>query len=62
MRLLRTDTPVNSGNSGGGLFDANGYLIGIVNAKIKDLGVEGFGYSIPSSTMEAVVENILYYC
>lgn len=62
MRLLRTDTPVNSGNSGGGLFDANGYLIGIVNAKIKELGVEGFGYAIPSSTMEAVVENILYYC
>ncbi len=62
MRLLRVDTPVNSGNSGGGLFDKDGNLIGIVNAKSVEHNVENVGYAIPSSTVVAVVENILYYC
>lgn len=62
MRLLRMDTPVNSGNSGGGLFDSEGKLIGIVNAKSVEDTVENIGYAIPSSTMVAVVENILYHC
>ena len=62
MRLLRMDTPVNSGNSGGGLFDGEGKLIGIVNAKNVEDTVENVGYSIPSSTMVAIVENILYHC
>ena len=62
MRLLRTDAAVNSGNSGGGLFDENGYLIALVNAKIIDDGIENVGYAIPSSTLCGVVENILDNC
>lgn len=61
FRVIRTDTAVNSGNSGGGLFDADGKLIGIVNAKIKASGVEGIGYALPSNVVKNVVENILYY-
>lgn len=62
MRVMRIDTPVNSGNSGGGLFDSSGNLIGIVNAKISDTSVESIGYAIPSDIVTAVAENILYYC
>ena len=62
MRVMRIDTPVNSGNSGGGLFDSNGNLIGIVNAKLKDTSVENIGYAIPSDIVTAVAKNIIYYC
>ena len=47
MTLLQTDAAVNSGNSGGALFDSEGYLIGIVNAKSVGESVEGMGYAIP---------------
>lgn len=40
FRVIRTDAPVNSGNSGGGLFNDEGELIGIVNAKISGSSVE----------------------
>lgn len=61
-RVMRVDTAVNSGNSGGGLFDEYGNLIGIVNAKTVDDGVENIGYALPSSVVVAVVDNILDYC
>ena len=62
MRVMRTDAAVNSGNSGGGLFNAQGQLIGIVNAKIISSSVEGMGYAIPSNVVKYVSDNILYYC
>ena len=62
FRVVRTDTPVNSGNSGGGLFNQNGELIGIVNAKISSSSVESVGYAIPSNVAIAVAENIINYC
>ncbi len=60
IRVMRMDTPVNSGNSGGGLFDSQGRLIGIVNAKLTDS--ENMSYAIPSNFVRYVAENILYYC
>ncbi len=62
MRVLRVDTAINQGNSGGGLFNAEGKLIGIVNAKIIKTGVESVGYAIPASVVRGVVENILAHC
>lgn len=61
-RVMRIDTAVNSGNSGGGLFDRNGRMIGIVNAKIMDATVENIGYALPSSVVTAVADNIIDYC
>lgn len=61
-RVMRVDTAVNSGNSGGGLFDEAGKLIGIVNAKTIDDGVENIGYALPSSVVVAVADNIIDYC
>ena len=62
FRVMRVDTAVNSGNSGGGLYNDEGKLIGIVNAKIVDDGVENIGYAIPSNVAIAIAENILDYC
>ena len=62
LRVMTIDTAVNHGNSGGGLFNDRGELIGIVNAKTVDSSVENIGYALPSSLVRAVVENILYYC
>lgn len=60
--LLRIDTAVNSGNSGGGLFNDKGELIGIVNAKIVSSDIDNIAYAIRSNAVRAVVENILHYC
>ncbi len=59
MRLMRIDTPVNHGNSGGGLFNENGHLVGIVNAKLESSDIENMGYAIPSNIVYAVAENII---
>ena len=61
VRVLRIDTAVNSGNSGGGLFNSDGELIGIVNAKIADESVDNIAYAIPSNVAKYVTENIIYY-
>ena len=47
MTLLQTNAAINSGNSGGGLFNLKGELIGIVNAKYAESGVEGLAFAIP---------------
>ena len=62
FRVMRVDTAINSGNSGGGLFDDEGNLIGIVNAKIIYDGVENIGYAIPSNVAVSIAENIIDYC
>lgn len=59
MRVMRVDTAVNGGNSGGGLFDENGNLIGIVNAKIADYSIENIAYAIPSNVARHLTESIL---
>lgn len=62
FRVMRVDTAVNSGNSGGGLFDEYGQLIGIVNAKIMSSDVENIGYAIPSNVAINVAQNIIDNC
>lgn len=47
MKLLQTDAAINQGNSGGGLFNLDGQLIGIVNAKYAASGVEGLAFAVP---------------
>ena len=59
MTLLQTDAAVNSGNSGGALFDAYGQLIGIVNSKAADVGIEGIGFAIPVKTAVSVACDLI---
>ncbi len=62
LRCIRIDAAVNSGNSGGGLFNDKGALVGIVNAKLSDSTVDNIGYAIPSNVATAVADNIIHYC
>ena len=62
FRVMRVDTAINSGNSGGGLYNDEGNLIGIVNAKIIHDGVENIGYAIPSNIAISVADNIIDHC
>lgn len=59
MTLLQTNAAINPGNSGGGLFDGNGNLIAIVDAKSSGTGIEGLGFAIPSNDMVEVVEQLM---
>ena len=61
VRVLRVDAAVNSGNSGGGLYNDKGEIIGIVNAKMADSTIDNIGYAIPSNLAKNVAENIIYY-
>ena len=61
LRVIRTDAAVNGGNSGGGLFNDKGQIIGIVNAKMSDSSIDNIAYAIPSNVAKYVADNILYY-
>ena len=61
MTLIQTDTAINSGNSGGGLFNLQGELIGIVNAKYASSGVEGLAFAIPIDSAYEVQEDLIQY-
>lgn len=58
-RVIRTDAPVNPGNSGGGLFSKDGKIIGIISAKLASIKSDGIGYAIPSNVAVAVANNIM---
>lgn len=62
LREFRIDTPVNSGNSGGGLFDSKGRLIGIVNAKTSSTTTENMSYAIPSNIAIGMAKSIIDNC
>jgi len=61
-RVIRIDAAINSGNSGGGLYNKSGELIGIVNAKAVDEQIDNIGYAIPSNVAigiaNCVVDNV----
>lgn len=62
LRVMRVDAAVNHGNSGGGLYDCEGKLIGIVSAKTQGTDVDNMGYAIPIDLVKNLAENILYHC
>lgn len=59
MNLLQTSAAINQGNSGGGLFNGQGQLIGIVNAKSSGSDIEGLGFAIPSDTVLSTVTELI---
>jgi S1-C subfamily serine protease len=60
--VIQTDAPINSGNSGGPLIDAQGRVIG-VNSQIETAngggGNVGIGFAVPSNTVKSVVAQLL---
>ena len=59
MSLIQMDASVSPGNSGGGLFNMNGELIGIVNAKSSSSDAEGLGFAIPINDAIEVAQQLL---
>lgn len=59
LRVIRVDAAINSGNSGGGLYDTEGNLVGIVNAKIESASIENMAYAIPASVACGIADNII---
>lgn len=57
--LIQTDAAINSGNSGGGLFNSKGELVGIVVAKGEGVGVEGLGFAIPIDSVAKQIDDII---
>lgn len=59
MTLLQTDAAISPGNSGGGLFNSSGSLIGIVNAKASSENAEGIGFAIPVSSVKQIISDLI---
>ena len=58
VNYIQHDAAINSGNSGGALFDINGDVIGINVLKYTDIDIEGMGFAIPSNLVSAIVSDI----
>ena len=58
---IQTDASINSGNSGGPLFDMNGDVIGINTAMLGRSGSIGIGFSIPSNSAKIVIDQLVEF-
>ena len=58
---IQTDASINSGNSGGPLFDMNGDVIGINTAILGQSGSIGIGFSIPSNSAKKVINQLIKF-
>ena len=65
MNLIQTDCAINSGNSGGALFNLYGEVIGITNAKYSSSGssseasIDNIGFAIPIDQVRSIFESII---
>ena len=64
MNLMQTDCAINSGNSGGALFNLYGEVIGITNAKYSsssssEASIDNIGFAIPVNQIKGIVESII---
>ena len=63
MNLIQTDCAINSGNSGGALFNLYGEVIGITNAKYSSsssgASIDNIGFAIPINSVMGIIESII---
>tara|TARA_B100000579_G_scaffold6632_1_gene5076 strand:+ start:1410 stop:2804 length:1395 start_codon:yes stop_codon:yes gene_type:complete len=59
--FIQTDASINSGNSGGPLFNMDGDVIGINTAILGQSGSIGIGFAIPSNSAEKVIDQLIKY-
>jgi serine protease Do len=57
--LIETTAAINPGNSGGPLVNLAGEVIGITNAKISSVGIEGMGYAIAIDTASPIIQELV---
>lgn len=58
ITLLQTDAAINSGNSGGPLFNAYGQVVGIISAKYAGSAIEGLGFAIPLDEVKNILSDL----
>lgn len=61
MTLLQTNVAANRGNSGGGLFNMSGNLVGVMNSKYVDEEIEGISFAIPGDTAKDIMVELIAY-
>ena len=61
LSLIQTDAAINSGNSGGGMFDMYGNIVGVVNSKIVATTYEGIGFALTIDEAKPIMEDLLNY-
>ena len=61
INMLQTDAAINSGNSGGPLFDMYGNVVGITTAKYASSSIEGLGFAIPINDAMYIVYDLMEY-
>ena len=59
LTLMQTDAAINGDNSGGGLFNSKGELIGIVESKASAVGVEGLAFALPINTVAPIINDFI---
>ena len=64
VKFIQTDAAINSGNSGGGLFNSRGELIGITSMKLSSnyyssANIEGLAFAIPVNTVMTIVNELM---
>ena len=59
INMFQIDAAVNSGNSGGPVYNAVGEVIGIVTAKYSSTGVEGLGFAIPINDAKGIASDLI---
>jgi serine protease Do len=59
INMFQIDAAVNSGNSGGPVYNSRGEVIGIVTAKYSSSGVEGLGFAIPINDAISIANELI---
>lgn len=64
INMIQTDTAINSGNSGGALFNSYGQVVGISSAKYSgssssSASIEGIGFAIPINDVKSIVTDLM---
>ena len=59
VACIQHTAPINPGNSGGALVNVYGQVVGVNSSKISAEDFEGMGFSVPSSTVKQIVDELI---
>ncbi|MBR5234506.1 MAG: trypsin-like peptidase domain-containing protein [Clostridia bacterium] len=59
INMFQTDAAINSGNSGGPVFDKHGFVVGIASAKYASASIEGLSFCVPIDDVRSMIDEII---